>query len=138
MRQNIYDTIENYNHWRLWEAEDNLKNKLNMPSWKSGWVYRKTCCFYQHWVSFTQYITWLSLEIIANFIKLNLIVFKFGQTIIKIFLKFKEFQICAYFFPGKCGCWVISISWFITKLKSQNISGTHAAAWRQKLAAEVA
>jgi hypothetical protein len=62
--------------------------------------------------------------------------FKFSQRYINTFLKFWGFQICAYFFSSFSGCWVISHFVMFTKLKLQNISGTHTATWQLKLAAD--
>jgi hypothetical protein len=66
-----------------------------------------------------------------------LIAFKFSQTYIKEFLKFYEFQICAYFFISFSFCWVSAILWFFTKYKFQNISEINAATWHQKPEADI-
>jgi hypothetical protein len=65
----------------------------------------------------------------------NLIVFIISQTYIKKFLTFQQFWICAYFFSSFDRCWVFSNFVLFYWIKLQNISGTHAASWWQKLAA---
>jgi hypothetical protein len=52
---------------------------------------------------FKQRVTWLSLKTVANFIKLNLVVFEFGETHVKKFQTLCGFQICV-FFIGISGC----------------------------------
>ncbi len=69
--------------------------------------------------------------------------FKFCRTCIKTYLKFKEFQICAYFLSGFSGCWVFInfvIFHYIDVAKQIWVQCSHLVAeigsinWHHKLA----
>ncbi len=79
----------------------------------------------------------LLLEISVKFYKLNLIVFQFSQTYIEELLKFKGLQIFAYFSLASVVVKFLAILPIFTVEKLQNISGTHVATWRQKLASDL-
>jgi hypothetical protein len=73
---------------------------------------------------------------VANFIEQNLTVFKFSQTCIKKFYNSNDSKSVSIFSLLLVIFELLSISRFYTKQKFQNTFKTHAAACRQKVAAD--